>query len=328
MNNNRGIARIKKTQLFHLPVNRRMVYESLPIAMMAFFLFVAGGLNAQENNDDSGDKTYYSENRVQSIYDDEEKPAPVYGFRKNFISFSFLGGATMLNGGSFISNEKEFDDNVRYKQYYDENYSDADDIDKLEVQFYNMFTLPGPVPNMQLFPGPVYQMDVEYGYSDKIGMGVTAIHFTIDTVRHDVLPGAAIDYDKREYVRKDYVEPFPHEYNLYKGTGVMYQVLYHPVQGTWDPYVALRIGLVGFDGTAHGGTYPSVLEEYDHKIQNGNGLIGGAAVGVNLYLTETLGLKWEYSTYMQQLNSSLFSGRTLNTSHFQAGLFFRYDSKR
>jgi len=238
-----------------------------------------------------------------------EAPSAAPGFHTGAMIFTFMGGPTIQAMGSFMDHEMAYDSALRTQ------VQSGVIPEKLGDN-----TFPGPTFTLKYRSSPILQFDYEHGLFSHLGVGFTLYHFSIQAQRQDVRPGFR-QTGPNTTARQDYVDPFPHESLLFMGTGGMLQAVFHPLsENSIDPYVAVRGGIQGHTGSAHEGLYYDPLR-FDNKIHNGVGFAMQAALGVNVYMNSHLGFKVE-GTYLRQfLKSDVYSARTLDTYHFQAGIF-------
>ncbi|MCB1173118.1 MAG: hypothetical protein KDK39_06120 [Leptospiraceae bacterium] len=226
------------------------------------------------------------------------------GFYEGVILFSLMGGQTLAPSGSYIKDEKYYDDTVRTR---------------IQLGEFGPPSLlqPGVVFQPEYLAENIYQMDIEYGVWEHFGLGLTLFQFYMNARRQDIhnLPNNIVFYD-----------PLPTKSNLYQGTGASMLFSYHPFTKKFiDPYLVLRAGVVGFTGEGHQGPYKDATR-FSNKIHNGLGAVIGGGLGTNVFIGRKFGIKLEADYYQQFLKSDLFSKRNLNTYHAQIGFFMNVSS--
>ena len=226
------------------------------------------------------------------------------GFYEGAILVSLSRGITISPSGSYLDHEKVYDENVRTN---------------IAVGGYNNSSpyQPGVAFQSEYVPGDIGQVEVEYGAWENVGLGLTINQYSIDALRQDVYPG--FSYFEPWY------QPVPEQRQVYRGTMASGLLTFHPIsRSLLDPYVALRLGIVGFTGEAHAGlTYDRF--RYTNKVR-GIGVGYGAAFGVNVFFGRTMGIKMEAGYNRQRLKADVFSGRTLSAFNAQVGFFINYSS--
>lgn len=220
-----------------------------------------------------------------------------------------IGGPTLGASNSFMDHEKAYDTNLQ-----------------VQIQQGNIpvgigaTTYPGWVFSPRYHMNPIIQFDYERARFSHVGWGFSLFNYSIDSDRQDVRPGFAPSATGT-FPRQDYALPFPQHSMLFTSTGALLQATFHPLTETFiDPYVAVRGGIEGHAGTAHARIYADPTR-YDNRIRNGVGFAGGAAFGVNLYMSRYFGFKFEGTFLRQFLHSDSYSARTMDSSHFQIGIF-------
>ena len=107
---------------------------------------------------------------------------------------------------------------------------------------------------------------------------------------------------------------------------MMFLATYHPLpKHFFDPYLAVRMGIVGFTGEAHSGI-DSNRFAYTNKVNNGMGGIAGLAGGLNIYIGRFTGIKTEVAYHKEYLRADQFSTRTLNSYQAMIGFFLNFSN--
>lgn len=249
---------------------------------------------------------------------DGPRPGNSNGFSgsRGRIILAATGGATLAEG-AYIRHERRYADILRAREA----------MDDIDVEFYNQFEVPSSARTLEVMPGESAQLDIEYMIRDYLGLGITGLYFEVKGRGQDVLPGYRLDTATLKYERQDYIEPFPREFSLYKGTSALFQAVLHLPGGVgqrFDPYLALRAGGTAFTGTAHDDFYHDPINETSN-VSNGRGLVGGAALGLNISLAESAGFRVEGAYYRHFLRSQLFDQRALTSYHVLGGFYIRYN---
>jgi len=268
-----------------------------------FMIFWAGSVFAENPTTEEKDGSDKTEDSSVSRY----YPRPVHppGYYSGAILIVNMGGNTYTAKGNFLDQEKLYDERVRdniltgnYKSIYSEG-------DGLYLQ--PKYSLKG-----------ITQADIEYGYLDHFGLGISVFQYSISVDRQNVIPGI--------YKGSLYYNPIREESQIYKGDGLCLLFTYHPFSRTMlDPYIALRGGIVGFSGDFH----PSL--EFDpfnssNSTTNGYGMVWGGALGINFYFSRGVGMRAEGTFYRKKLQSDQFDSRYLSSTHFQFGFFVNYSN--
>ena len=238
----------------------------------------------------------------------KEAKQVIPGFQKGALYFSLVGGIMLSTGGSLIEHEKVFDENQRFLLSADLFDPPVTSISGSPYQFEKQHK-------------PIGQMGLEFGANDYIGIGMTVLHFAIESSRQVIHPFINASTTTGELERGDFLDPFASEKTLYQGTAMLFQITLHPFnKRSVDPYIALRTGIGGFAGNAYRNLQYDRLR-MDSKIKNGITRVFGAAVGLNFYLKKSFGVRVEGGYYRQMLQSNIFSFRGLTSTQIQAGLF-------
>ncbi len=228
------------------------------------------------------------------------------GFYDGILLISMMKGVTMATSGSYIDHEKLYDEQLK---------------DRIRSGAVQQQWLPGfdqVYFDAQYIPRDTSQLDMEFGITNRLGVGFTAMQFGIDVLRQETIPG--ISY------RKEVVDPLPVQRSLFRGSLLMGLLAFHPMpERILDPYVGVRAGFLGFVGEAHAGIYADPFKQ-TNEVRNGIGTAAGAAIGLNIHFSSYAGLKIESAYFREFLKSDLFSQRTMNTYHVQAGFVFSYNS--
>jgi len=242
----------------------------------------------------------------------ENQPVDERGFSKGSLLWGFTGGALLDLSGSYISHEVSYDNSLREKSLA-QSIQGTHDFDTITR---------GPTYELKFITRPTAHMNFEYGLTDHIGVGLDIVHMDIAAVRQDIVPSYTLIGG--QLTRQDYLDPFPMQDTLYKGTGMLTQASYHPLSNSlFDPYAMVRAGVIGFTGTAHRNVYynPNRLT---NQVHNGVGFAYDLAAGVNLHLTSFFGLRIEMNYMQQYLKSDTFDRRTLGSYELEGGLFFNF----
>ncbi|MBL0265326.1 MAG: hypothetical protein IPQ05_16045 [Leptospiraceae bacterium] len=168
---------------------------------------------------------------------------------------------------------------------------------------------------------------LEYSLTDNIGVGVSMLQFSIhgngqSRYQNYSNTGAS---GNSNYVRtKDQtLYSVPGSYLMYSGTNMMLSGSYHFIsKSVLDPYVHLKAGGGTFLSSSHRNLYDD--DKYFLKTGDFSGLskIVGIGAGVNFFILEEMGIKFELEHYRQYLSCTNFSSKTLDTTHVQIGLVF------
>jgi len=228
------------------------------------------------------------------------------GFLPGKIQLSLMGGASLASGGSFLRHEKDFDANLR-TQYLLHGSG--------RIQSFAP-GIPAPPPlHSSYSANPIAQFDMEYGAASRLGLGFSIFQFSLDARRQNVI--RELSYEKQT------IEPYARERMIYMGTAATVLIAYHPWPARrFDPYLALRAGIVGFSGEARQYLTHDPLRGSD-RVSGGRGGIYGGGIGINFYMSPELGFRLELSGYNQALRSDLFSVRRLHSYHGLFGIFIR-----
>lgn len=231
------------------------------------------------------------------------------GFHRGALIFSMLGGPTLGVSNSYVEHEKAYDNALR-----------------LQIQQGNVpvaigsTTYPGWVFSSRYHMNPIIQFDYERARFSHVGWGFSLFHYSVDSQRQEVRPGVR-STSPTTFERQDYAMPVPQKSLLFMTSGVMLQAVFHPLTETFiDPYIAVKGGIAGHTGTAHAELYADPAR-YDNTVRNGVGLVGGAGLGFNLYMSRYFGFKFEGTFLRHSLHSDIYSSRMLDSSHFQIGIF-------
>lgn len=240
----------------------------------------------------------------------ENSSAP--GFAKGATTFAITGGATLKTEGSYIEHEKKF-------------YSTQQILIQSEQIKPNFMGV--PVKDLtfeaEIQNKPAIQFDFEYGYSSRLGLGLTIHHFAIDILRQEFRNYINFSATEGGLVRQEYITPYPERATLYQGTSALFQTLFHFLPGKHaDLYLAIRMGLTGFTGNAHHGLIREP-NRYDSRIKNGLGGTAGMAFGINVYVNDNIGLRGELNYYRHLLQANTFRYRGLSSSHLLLGFLFK-----
>lgn len=222
------------------------------------------------------------------------------GFYQGGFFVSIVAGRSLAPGGSYIRHEKEYDHNLA--------------LQLQQGQVANPMSSEGGLPSSfdaQYTPGYSGQVELEYGTFPHVGFGFTMTQFSIKAERQDVILSSR---------QPALVTPVPVATTLYRGTSATGLATYHFFEkSVFDPYVALRAGMVGFAGEAHAANLPD-SNRLSNKVQNGLGAATGLGLGVNIHMTREFGIKAEAAYHKQYLKSDQFSSRTLDTVTAQVGI--------
>lgn len=222
------------------------------------------------------------------------------GFYQGGFFLSIMGGRSIAPGGSYIRHEKDYDRRLAMQVQ--------------QGQIVNPVSAPADLPqtfDAQYTPGYSGQLDLEYGTFSHVGFGFTMTQFSIKADRQDVMLSTR---------RPPIVTPVPVATTLYRGTTATGLAAFHFFEKTvFDPYLAMRAGMVGFSGEAHAGDMPDP-NRLGNRIQNGIGIATGLGLGVNIHMTREFGIKAEAEYHKQYLKSDQFSSRTLDTVTAQVGI--------
>lgn len=218
------------------------------------------------------------------------------GYYQGIFMISMMSGSTLSPSGSFINHEKDYDLALKNRVL-------TGDIRQSYVG------TPAQYYQAEYTPGDSGQIDLEYGFTDHIGLGFSLFQYALYSSRQDVLnqgPGTFTTFSSQ-----DFVDPVPQKRRLYRGSTAAFLTTYHFFSKSFfDPYISVKAGVVAFTGEAHASLYNDKTR-LTNKINNGLGSHLGAGIGLNIHFGRYWGLKTDVSYSKQYLHSDLFWDKLL-----------------